>query len=228
MIRWEPDNRTRIRSEPAPSDVRKATGIGPRHGKGSTRLRTEIGASGLSGKGPATGAAGLTPVPAASTDSPVGQVRIIEPAGEGGALAAMQPGQRLARGVMRHLADAYGFACLEEFSPTPGLRVDVAALGPKGEVWVVECKSCRADFVGDGKWRGYLDWCDRYFWAVDCDFPAELLPEETGLMIADAWGAEVVRPAPETRLAAARRRKLVQDFARCAAGRWMRASDPRL
>ncbi len=143
-------------------------------------------------------------------------------------LPAMQPGQRLARGVMRHLADAHGFACLEEFRPAPGLRVDVAALGPKGELWVVECKSCRADFVGDAKWQGYLDWCDRYFWAVDADFPAELLPEGTGLILADAWGAEIVRPAPEAKLAPARRRKLVQDFARCAAGRWARASDPRL
>ena len=140
----------------------------------------------------------------------------------------MQPGQRLARGVMRRLADAYGFACLEEFCPAPGLRVDVAALGPKGDIWVVECKSCRADFASDSKWPGYLEWCDRYFWAVDADFPAELLPEGTGIILADAWGAEIVRPAPETRLAAARRKKLVHGFARCAAGRWMRASDPRI
>ena len=124
--------------------------------------------------------------------------------------------------------DAYGFACLEEFCPAPGLRVDVAALGPKGELWVVECKSCRADFASDSKWQGYLDWCDRYFWAVDRDFPAELLPAGTGLIIADAWGAEIVRQGPEARLATARRKKVVQDFARCAAGRWMRASDPRL
>ena len=143
-------------------------------------------------------------------------------------LAEMQAGRRLARGVMRHLTDAYGFACLEEFRPAAGFRVDVAALGAKGELWVVECKSCRADFVGDGKWRGYLEWCDRYFWAVDADFPSELLPEGTGIILADAWGAEIVRPAPESKLAAPRRRKIVQDFARCAAGRWARASDPRV
>lgn len=147
---------------------------------------------------------------------------------EAARLAAMQPGRRLARGVMRHLSDALGFVCLEEFRPAPGLRVDVAALGPKGELWVVECKSCRADFAADGKWQGYLDWCDRYFWAVDAEFPAGLLPGGTGIILADAWGAEIVRPAPEAKLATARRRKLVQDFARCAAGRWMRASDPRL
>ena len=51
--------------------------------------------------------------------------------------------------------------------PTRGLRVDVFALGPKGEFWVIECKSSRADFIADGKWQGYLEWCDRYFWAVD-------------------------------------------------------------
>jgi hypothetical protein len=143
-------------------------------------------------------------------------------------LASMQAGRRLARGGMRHLSDAYGFACLEEFRPAAGLRVDVAALGAKGELWVVECKSCRADFVGDGKWRGYLEWCDRYFWAVDADFPVELLPEGTGIILADAWGAEIVRPAPEAKLAAPRRRKIVQDFARCAAGRWARAAAARI
>ncbi|HAC48079.1 MAG TPA: DNA repair protein MmcB-related protein, partial [Sulfitobacter sp.] len=58
-----------------------------------------------------------------------------------------QPGQLLARGVMRHLADL-GFASVEELVPTRGLRVDVMALGPKGEIWIVECKSCRADFMG--------------------------------------------------------------------------------
>ena len=138
---------------------------------------------------------------------------------------ALKPGQLLARGVCRHLA-THDFAALEEFSPAPGLRVDVIGLGPKGEFWVVECKSSRADFTSDRKWQGYLDWCDRYFWAVDAGFPTELLPEGTGLILADAYDAEVVRMAPEAKLAPARRRALTQRFARHAAWRCLALRDP--
>lgn len=138
----------------------------------------------------------------------------------------LQPGQRLARGVTRHLR-TLGFASLEEFVPTRGLRVDVIGLGPKGELWVIECKSSRADFQSDTKWQGYLEWCDRYFWAVDLAFPVELLPQETGLIIADDYDAEVIRMAPEAKLATARRRKLIQKFATDAAGRLQVLRDPR-
>lgn len=136
-----------------------------------------------------------------------------------------QPGQILARGVCRHLA-GHGFACIEEFVPERGRRVDVMALGPKGEIWVIECKSSRADFLADAKWEGYLDWCDRYFWAVDIDFPTELLPQESGLLVADAYGAEIVRMAPENRLAGARRTALIRRFARHAARRLQTLRDP--
>ena len=136
-----------------------------------------------------------------------------------------KPGQLLARGVCRHLRQ-YDFATVEEFVPAPGLRVDVMALGPKGEVWVVECKSSRADFNADAKWRGYLDWCDRYFWAVDAAFPVDLLPDGTGLILADAYDAEIVRMGPETPLAAARRKKLTLKFARNAADRLRSYRDP--
>ena len=74
----------------------------------------------------------------------------------------------------------------------PRLRADVMALSAKGEIWIVECKSCRADFASDQKWRGYLDWCDRFFWAVDLAFPQEILPPETGLITADGYGAEQI------------------------------------
>ncbi|MGR3455192.1 MmcB family DNA repair protein [Pseudooceanicola sp.] len=138
-----------------------------------------------------------------------------------------QPGQILARGVCRFLSDALDFACLEEFVPERGKRVDVMAVGPRGELWVVECKSSRADFLSDSKWDGYLDWCDRFFWAVDPDFPLELLPAETGLIIADAYGAELLREAPEVPLAAARRKALTRKFARDAARRLQGWRDPR-
>ncbi|MEC3861399.1 MmcB family DNA repair protein [Mesobacterium sp. TK19101] len=137
----------------------------------------------------------------------------------------LQPGQLLARGVSRHLA-SHGFVSVEEFVPDRGLRVDVMGLGPKGEIWVVECKSSRADFMGDAKWKGYLDWCDRYFWAVDQDFPTELLPAETGLIIADAYDAEILRMAPEAKLPAARRKVLIQKFATHAARRLQALRDP--
>jgi hypothetical protein len=135
------------------------------------------------------------------------------------------PGQRLQRGVARGLR-ALDFVCVEELIPTPGLRVDVMALGPRGEVWVVECKSGRADFRADRKWQGYLDWCDRFFWAVDADFPVELLPEGTGLILADPYDAEVVRMAPETPLSGARRKLVLRTFARAAAGRLQGWRDP--
>jgi hypothetical protein len=117
---------------------------------------------------------------------------------------------------------------LEEVVPTPGLRVDVMALGPKGEIWVVECKSGRADFRTDRKWQGYLDWCDRFFWAVDADFPTDLLPQGTGLILADGYDAEILRMGPETPLAGARRKMMVQKFARHAALRLQALRDPGL
>ncbi|WP_431300370.1 MmcB family DNA repair protein [Tabrizicola sp. BL-A-41-H6] len=135
------------------------------------------------------------------------------------------PGQRLQRGVCRGLR-ALDFVSVEELVPAPGLRVDVMALGPKGEIWVVECKSGRADFAADRKWQGYLDWCDRFFWAVDADFPVELLPEGTGLILADAYDAEVVRMGPETPLAGARRKAVLRIFARHAAARLHGLRDP--
>ena len=137
----------------------------------------------------------------------------------------LQPGQILARGVARHLRQ-HDFVSVEEFVPTRGLRMDVYALGPKGEFWVIECKSSRADFNADTKWQGYLEWGDRYFWAVDADFPTELLPDETGLIIADGYDAEIVRMSPETKLAPARRKVMLQKFARHAAGRLQGYRDP--
>lgn len=138
-----------------------------------------------------------------------------------------QQGQRIARGVAR-LLRSMNHATLLEFVPMPGLRVDVMAMTPQGELWIVECKSCRADFRADRKWQGYLEWCDRFFWAIDCDFPADLLPDDSGLIVADAYGAEIARMAPETRLAGARRARLTRDFARIAALRLQGLVDPRV
>jgi hypothetical protein len=140
-------------------------------------------------------------------------------------ISPLQPGQLLQRGVSRLLA-SHGFACVEELVPARGLRVDVMALGPKGEIWVVECKSCRADFTSDAKWPGYLEWADRFFFAVPEDFPSEMLPDDQGLILADAYTAEIVRMAPEVRLAPARRKVMVQKFAATAARRLQALRDP--
>lgn len=135
------------------------------------------------------------------------------------------PGQRLQRGVSRALRQ-FDFVCIEELVPKPGLRVDVMALVPKGEVWIIECKSSRADFRADQKWQGYLEWCDRFFLAVDSDFPVDLLPPDSGLMLADAYDAEIIRMGPQTPLAGARRKAVVQRFARHAASRLHAYRDP--
>lgn len=139
--------------------------------------------------------------------------------------ARLAPGQRLARGVCRALS-GFDFATLEEVVPEPGLRVDVMALGPTGEIWVIECKSSLADFRADRKWHAYLPWCDRFFWAVPADFPVDRLPEAGGLILADDFDAEIIRnPAPAP-LPSARRRALTLRFARVAAFRHHGLRDP--
>lgn len=138
----------------------------------------------------------------------------------------MQPGQLLARGVCRHLVTR-GFAVMEEFTPVRGARVDVAAIGRDGEIWIVECKSSRADFMADNKWQGYLPWCDRFFWAVDADFPLDILPNGYGLIIADPYDAEIQTMASEHKLAAARRKNVTKTFARAAADRLRYYTDPK-
>ncbi|MEM1316623.1 MAG: MmcB family DNA repair protein [Pseudomonadota bacterium] len=139
--------------------------------------------------------------------------------------AELAPGFVLARGVCRAMIDL-GWAPIAEFAPTRGLRADVFALGPKGEIWIVECKSSAADYRSDRKWRGYLDWCDRFAFAVDESFPLELLPPEEGVLLADAWGAEALRDGPVRPLAAARRKALTLRAARGAATRLRGALDP--
>ena len=120
------------------------------------------------------------------------------------------------------------FVTVEELVPVAGLRVDLMALGPKGEVWVIECKSGLADYRADQKWQGYLGWCDRFFWAVEANFPTEILPPDTGLILADAYDAEILRMGPETPLAGARRKVMLHKFARHAAQRLQGLRDPGL
>lgn len=137
----------------------------------------------------------------------------------------LKMGQLLARGMARHLA-GLGFVSLEEFPPIKGLRVDLLALGRKSEIWIIECKSSREDFMSDKKWQNYLPWCDQYFWAVPTDFPVDILPEQTGVFWADGYDAELMRDAPISTLSPARRKSIIHRFARRAARRLAVLRDP--
>lgn len=133
------------------------------------------------------------------------------------------PGVLLARGVCRGLIEA-GMMPLTEVSLPNGLRMDVCALARDGDIWCVEVKSSRADFVSDGKWEGYREWCDCFAFAVPVGFPDALLPQDAGLIRADAHFAEILRQPPRKALAAARRKAMTLRFARLAAERLARAT----
>ena len=127
----------------------------------------------------------------------------------------------IVRGVMRHFVDL-GWSGVLEFTLANGRRADIAAVNAGGEITIVEVKSCRADFLSDGKWQDYLEFCDRFYFAVDADFPREILPEDPGLIIADKYDARILRESPIERLAAARRKAVTLRFARAAADRLTR------
>lgn len=61
---------------------------------------------------------------------------------------------------------------------------------------------------------------------MDADFDVDLLPEGSGLIIADGYGAEVLRMGGETRLAPARRKAMTHRFASHAARRLHFLRDP--
>jgi hypothetical protein len=129
------------------------------------------------------------------------------------------------RGVCRRLR-AQGLSVICEMPLGNGRRADVVALSPSGDVWIVEIKSCLIDYRTDGKWHDYLPYCDRLYFAVSAEFPCEVIPEEAGLILADRYGAELVREALEERLSAARRKAMMLCFARAAALRLQLHLDP--
>lgn len=131
----------------------------------------------------------------------------------------------LARGVCR-LFDALGHACLTEVTVKNGRRADVLAMDGKGRFTIVEIKTSLADFRADAKWREYLEFCDRYYFAVPVHFPREVLPGDHGLIVADPWEATVLRPAPDTGMNGARRKAQTLLFARLASRRLRLLLDP--
>ncbi|MEM7739635.1 MAG: MmcB family DNA repair protein [Pseudomonadota bacterium] len=112
-----------------------------------------------------------------------------------------------------------GYAPFTELTLPNGRRADVTGLSDKGEIIMIEVKSCRADFDVDNKWPEYKDYCDQFFFAVTEDFDTDLLPQDEGLIIADGFGGAVVREAITSRLAGARRKAMLVRLARQAAFR---------
>lgn len=135
------------------------------------------------------------------------------------------PAALLARGVCRAF-DHLGYASLVEFPLANGRRADVLALGKGGDLVIVEIKSSVADFRTDHKWPHYREFADRLCFAVSSGFPTALIPEDCGLMVADAFGATVLREGRSTPLTAGRRRTMTLRFARIAAARLRRWLDP--
>jgi hypothetical protein len=131
----------------------------------------------------------------------------------------------ICRGVAR-LLKLHGLAPVSEVSLANGRRADIAALADSGEIWIVEIKSSVEDFRADQKWPEYRDFCDRLFFAVAPGFPNEILPCDTGLIIADRYGGEIMRPAPEHKLPPARRKAMTLRVGQTAAFRLQAAIDP--
>jgi hypothetical protein len=129
------------------------------------------------------------------------------------------------RGACRLMRSA-GFTVLLEVPLPGGRRADILAVGPTGELVIVETKSSIADWQVDVKWPEYLDWSDRFFVAVPVDFPQELIPAEAGLIVADAYGGAILRDSLRRPVAAARRKSLLIECARLASERLARLEDP--
>ena len=131
----------------------------------------------------------------------------------------------ICRGVAR-LLRAHGMATVSEVSLANGRRADITAVAQSGDIWIVEIKSSIEDFRTDRKWPEYREFCDRLFFAVAPGFPREILPPDTGLMIADRYGGEILRDAPEHKLAGAHRKAMTLRLVHTAAFRLQAAIDP--
>jgi hypothetical protein len=137
----------------------------------------------------------------------------------------LPPAALLARSICRAF-EQLGYAGLTEFALANGRRADILALGRGGEIAIIEVKTSLADFRADRKWPEYREFCDRLYFGVAAGFPADLIPEECGLVVADAFDAAILREPTARPLAAARRRALTLRFALTAAGRLRRLTDP--
>jgi hypothetical protein len=131
----------------------------------------------------------------------------------------------VARGTSRWLG-SLGFSCISELPLPSGRRADLVALNGRGDLWIVEIKSSVEDLRADHKWQDYRAHCDRLFFAFPQDLPYEIFPAETGLIVADAYGAHLHCEAPEHRLPAPTRKLMTVRFGMAAAQRINRLIDP--
>jgi hypothetical protein len=154
-------------------------------------------------------------------ESPARQISLVPPPDGRQSETALA----VARGTAR-LLRSLGFSCVSELSLPSGRRADLVALNERGEIWIVEIKSSVEDLRADQKWQDYRMHCDRLFFAFPQDLPCEIFPDDTGLIIADAYGAHLHCEAPEHKLPAATRKSMTVRFAMAAAQRINRLVDP--
>lgn len=138
-----------------------------------------------------------------------------------------EPARTIGRGAIR-LLHGMGYAATTELPLPSGRRADIAAIGSSGEIWIVEIKSCLNDFRTDRKWEEYRAHCDRLFFAVDCDFPQEVIPQQAGLMVVDEYGGTILREAPAHPLNAASRKAVMLRIARLSSSRLSAIADPKI
>ena len=137
----------------------------------------------------------------------------------------------VARGICRLFA-RNDIWCLPEMPLRNGRRADLMGIDAKGQLIIVEIKVARADLLGDAKWTDYLDYCDRFYWGLapqldrTCIEQPSFRPERCGVIVADAYDAEILRPAATVPLAAARRKVETERLARAALRRQLGLVDP--
>lgn len=150
-------------------------------------------------------------------------------------LAILPDSDRAARAVARGICRFFArndIWCLAEMPLRSGRRADLMGVDPKGRIVIVEIKVSRADLLGDAKWPDYLDHCDRFYWGLApeldraCLESEAFMPQACGVIVADGYGAEIVRPAPQLPLAAARRKVEIERLARASLRRHLVALDP--
>ncbi len=145
----------------------------------------------------------------------------------------LKAAQAVARGICRLFA-RNDIWCLAEMPLRNGRRADLMGIDAKGQLVIVEIKVARADLLGDAKWPDYLDYCDRFYWGLAphldraCMADPAFLPERCGLIVADGYDAEILRPAATVPLAAARRKVETERLARAALRRQLGLIDPRI
>ena len=145
----------------------------------------------------------------------------------------LKAAQAVARGICRLFA-RNDIWCLPEMPLRSSRRADLMGIDAKGHLVIVEIKVSRADLLGDGKWTDYLDHCDRFYWGLAphldraCLEDPGFLPDRCGLIVADGYDAEILRPAVTVPLAAARRKAEIERLARAALRRQQALIDPKV